>query len=116
MPRVLRILVLSTLLKVRAQDFGLVYVSCVGILASLETPYPLRSFRNLESPLKALRLLSGVLYLWAGACPAILVLPEVSNPAITAVVSAAPFCRRRRTTFILSNFPLDRYPDHCFTL
>ena len=116
MPRVLRILVLSTLLKVRAQDFGLVYVSCVGILASLETPYPLRSFRNLESPLKALRLLSGVLYLWAGACPAILVLPEVSNPAITAVVSAAPFCRRRRTTFILSNFPLDRYPDNCFTL
>ena len=106
--------------RVRAQDLGLVYVSCVGILAGLETPYPLRSFRNLEAPLKALRLLSdltrGVLYLWAGACPAILVLPEVSNPAITAVVSAAPFCRRRRTTFILSNFPLDRYPDNCFTL
>ena len=105
---------------VLAQGRDLVYISCHGLLGSFARPYPLRSFRGLETPLKALRLFSdlvrGALHLWAGACPSVLVLPDVDCPAATAVVNAAPFCRRLRQAVILSNLSLDRYPDHCFTL
>ena len=105
---------------VLAQGRDLVYISCHGLLGSFARPYPLRSFRGLETTLKALRLFSdlvrGALHLWAGACPSVLVLPDVDCPAATAVVNAAPFCRRLRQAVILSNLSLDRYPDHCFTL
>ena len=86
---------------------GLILLSCRNLLLTLEIPKPVRGFRELEGPLKRLRLFSdlvrGALFFWQHGLPAVLILPPVACPAVDAVTRAAPHTQRRNGLLVLAN-------------
>ena len=96
-----------------------VFLSCEGLLTSLEVPRPLKSFRSISTPLCKLRLVSdlfrGGLFLWAHRVPSCLLLPAISCPVVEVIRKIAPTHKTAVRGELLANFCLEGVAS-CFTV
>ena len=70
-------------------------LSCLGLLSSLTLLSPFRSYREVETRLRNLRLLSdlarGSLRLWSRGHPCVLIVNDILCPGLAALGTVAPF-------------------------
>ncbi|CAE7561409.1 unnamed protein product [Symbiodinium sp. CCMP2456] len=94
-------------------------LSGVGLVRSLEHPWPLSSFRNLEPSLARLRLFSDLvrdaLYLWTRGAPCLLHICKLQCPAVQALRAAAPFTLDGSANVVLGNVACQEFAS-AFTL
>ena len=88
-------------------------LSCLGLLSSLTLLGPFRTYRDVESRLFSLRLLSdlarGSLRLWSQGHPCVLIVTDLLCPGLAALGKVAPFSASIGGRKAIGNVPCDTF-------